>query len=154
MFKGLKHTVACEKCGETTICKDYSEMECIVNDRLSDCCNAKFKYIGLQQYNESILQDNIIIAQVDESNIKEKPNNIRDSYGFQMIDESVIKIEDIIDTDGKVTFGKMFDALKIAAAENSSDKVKLLKKTYPTEFDGGYKYLSKKIKKLVDSLLY
>lgn len=68
-------------------------------------------------------------------------------------DNVELKIEDVIDTSGRVTNAQVIPALKTAITERSREKIILIRKTYPDVYDSSLKYLGKKNLKVLEELI-
>jgi hypothetical protein len=150
MYKGLRHTIQCTKCQETTKAfEDYDDAEKIVNTRKSECCGASFEYVGLRPYFESILKTPFTPSKIEIKQSEpdeDTPEIVEQETVVTHIEIPVIEekkeetpiitecisIEDVITPGPKgVSNAQMIPALKQAINERSSIKVALLKKHYP-----------------------
>jgi hypothetical protein len=94
MFKGLKHTVMCTGCHETTeSCESYSEMEHKVEHERSQCCKAPFEYVGLQPVYQSILKVPILRAEGIPSRIDAVNASELNNEPVKQVTKPEVKIE-------------------------------------------------------------
>lgn len=165
MFKGIKHTVKCSKCGELVYCNDYNESEKRRNE-MSKCCNEKYEYIGFQPVYESIVNFKVAVENVDEEVavenideeiidevIEEKTLSIKIDSETKINDnkptisvaiDTSLKIEDIVDTTKKMNKGIMISLVKEFVENGDKNKLILLEKHYNETYEGSKRYLGKK----------
>lgn len=159
MFKGLKHTVECSKCGELT--KVFDDIDKAItfenSDNKTECCNSSWKYIGLRPYYESILKisdefkehkSNATSINGKESNVLALPSNKIKSTNNETNGEELIK-----PGPRGVTNAQMIPAIRKAFKDNDRDLIIKLEDQYKDAFESAFKYLKKPEKIFVQGII-